>query len=230
MTNYNSFPLGKDHIPKYMERHELHEIAQYYKFNDPREVVTIFENEVAAFSGSKYAVAVDCCTHAIELSFRHLLAKAKISSFDTVKIPKHTYVSVYQTLRRLVDVELADIEWSGVYKLGQVTDGAARWSRGMYEGGLHCLSFQKKKVIPIGRGGMVLTDDKAAADWIRLASYDGRDLTTAYDTPEHVKMFGYHYYMTPEDAAYGLLLMKHVTFQGDSMNWTNYPDLTQWAK
>ena len=32
--------------------------------------ITKFENEVASFFGSPYAVAVDCCTHGLELCLR----------------------------------------------------------------------------------------------------------------------------------------------------------------
>ena len=32
--------------------------------------ITEFEEEVAKFFGAPYAVAVDCCTHGVELSLR----------------------------------------------------------------------------------------------------------------------------------------------------------------
>ena len=35
------------------------------------EIITQFENEIAKWYGSPFAVAVDCCTHAIELCLRH---------------------------------------------------------------------------------------------------------------------------------------------------------------
>ena len=35
------------------------------------EVVNKFENKIAEFFGAPYAVAVDCCTHGIELCLRH---------------------------------------------------------------------------------------------------------------------------------------------------------------
>ena len=51
------------------------------------EVVEKFENKLAKFFGSPYAVAVDCCTHGIELCLRYTSA----SSFST---PNRTYLSV----------------------------------------------------------------------------------------------------------------------------------------
>lgn len=37
--------------------------------------VTEFENQVAEFFGAPYAVAVDACTHGVELSLRYTNAK-----------------------------------------------------------------------------------------------------------------------------------------------------------
>ena len=46
-----------------------------------------FEKEIAKFFGSPYAVAVDCCTHAIELCLRYTNA-------DNITIPTRTYISI----------------------------------------------------------------------------------------------------------------------------------------
>ena len=43
--------------------------------------VTKFENKIAEFFGSPYAVAVDCCTHGIELCLRH-------ENFSYIEVPK----------------------------------------------------------------------------------------------------------------------------------------------
>lgn len=67
-----------------------------------------------------------------------------------------------------------------------------------------------KKTIPIGKGGIILTDDYDAYKWLKLASYDGRNLTTPYNSESHINMIGYHMYMTPEDAARGILLMDAI--------------------
>ena len=50
-------------------------------------IITDFENEIAKFFGSPYAIAVDCCTHAIELSLRH-------SAAQKIEVPHRTYISV----------------------------------------------------------------------------------------------------------------------------------------
>ena len=73
---------------------------------------------------------------------------------------------------------------------------------------------------------MILTNDIKAANWLRKMTYDGRDLTISYmdDDFEHC---GYHYYMTPEDAARGILLMDQVPKKNlDSGNNRTYSDLS----
>ena len=118
--------------------------------------------------------------------------------------------------------------WSGIYRIdgSRVYDGAVRWKKNMYvPNSLQCLSFQIKKRIPIGRGGMILCSSKEEYDWFKLAVYDGRDLKTKYDSPDHLKMLGYHYYMTPEDAARGVILMDHIKEEGDTGNYSMYPNV-----
>ena len=228
MTTYNPYPLGK--VPLHLQRVELEEVKQLgYQYDDARELVTIFEKKVAEFAGANFAVAVDCCTHALELSILYEKAHAKLTAWNTVTIPENTYCSVPQMLERHFNsVRRLPMEWHGIYTIEgtRVIDGAVRWKRGMYvKESLHCLSFQIKKPIPIGRGGVILCSTREEYEWLKLASYDGRDLNTPYDAPNHVKMSGYHYYMTPEDAARGIKLMDAITFEGDSGGWQNYPKI-----
>ena len=49
--------------------------------------VTEFENQIARFFGAPYAVAVDSCTHGIELCLRYTNA-------DHIIVPKNTYLSI----------------------------------------------------------------------------------------------------------------------------------------
>lgn len=236
---YNSWPLGL--IPEHLKRPEISQVdAMGWSVNDPRSAIGIFENLVSDFAGCKYAVAVDCCTHAMELCLRFQLSKGKLSTRSTLFIPANTYISVYWMLKQLgFSVRLEDKEWYGEYNIegSAVWDSAVLWKKNMFSkqdsisGHLKCISFQIKKTICIGRGGMILTDDKAAADWCRLASYDGRDLTLPYDHPDHIKGNGYHYYMTPDDAARGILLMDQIkTETKNPIGWENYPDIRKMLK
>jgi dTDP-4-amino-4,6-dideoxygalactose transaminase len=222
---YQEWPLGK--LPIELQRNELDIIKRNgYQWEKPHEVVDIFEKKVAKFSGSKYAVAVDSCSHGIFLVLKYLNSQQKI------KIPKHTYVSVpMQIINAGYDVEFIDKEWSGVYQLEplNIWDGAGRWTQNMFIGNsnFHVLSFQIKKRIPIGKGGIILCDDYEAYKWLKKSSYDGRDINTDYINDD-IDIIGYHMYMTPEDAARGIILMDNIsTINEDSHNSTKYPDLTR---
>ena len=231
---YNSWPLGK--LPKEFQRPELDLLKKNgYEWSDPRDVIDLFEKKVANFAGSKYAVTTDCCSNGLFLSLKYLQTTGEINDDTVVTIPDRTYVSVPMQIRHAgVKVNFADRDWSGLYQLEgtRIWDAAVRWTEGMFVGGsaLQVVSFQLKKRIPIGKGGIILTDDADAAKWLKLAAYDGRDLTTPYTDKNHVSMLGYHMYMTPEDAARGILLMDQVPTinedSGGSYNYTKLSDLT----
>lgn len=187
------------------------------------DVVRGFEERVAEYAGSKYAVATDCCTTALFLSLKYTTGKAAYNS-TPVYIPCKTYISVpMAVLHAGLKLEFTEEPWSGVYQLEPyaIYDGAKRFRKAMYRGGLHCLSFHIKKLIPIGRGGMVLTDDRDAAEWIRKARYDGREGRHYPD--EVISTIGWHSYMTPEQAARGLTLLDVYQDQPDQTE--DYPDL-----
>jgi dTDP-4-amino-4,6-dideoxygalactose transaminase len=97
----------------------------------------------------------------------------------------------------------------------------------MFNGEFNILSFQLKKRIPIGRGGMILTNDRKAAEWLRKARYDGRNLRINY-IKNNYSFLGWHYYMTPEDAARGILLMDKTPSENkDLFSYKNYNDLSK---
>ena len=227
---YNGYILGK--VPVELQRPEIYELKKLgYKFDDAREIIDIFEDKVAKFAGSKYAVTTDCCSHGLFLSLRYIQMKGEYSLGQPIIIPNRTYISVpMQIIHVGFKVEFEDYDWSGVYQLKptRIWDSATRWTKGMYVGdnALQVLSFQFKKRIPIGKGGMILTDDYDAYKMLKLMTYDGRDLTIPYDHPEHVKTIGYHMYMTPEDAARGIILMDSVPeINDDVCDTTNYLDV-----
>jgi len=232
---YNSWPLGK--VPKDLQRSELETIKQNgYAWKDARDVIDIFEQKVAKFSGSKHAVTTDCCSHGVFLCLKYLQSINEITNDLTITIPNRTYASIPMQIKNCnLNVEFEDLEWSGIYNLKgtRVWDGAVRWTKDMYVGNnsFQVISFQFKKRIPIGKGGIILTDDENAAKWLKLASYDGRDLTLPYDDPNHISMLGYHMYMTPEDAARGIILMDAINKENevhpDSGTSDMYPDLSK---
>ena len=222
---YTIWPVGK--LPKNLQRPELDQLKEAgYEWNDPRDAIEMFEKKVAKFAGSKYAVAIDCCSHGLFLCMKYLKCK------DTITIPKNTYVSPpMQIIHAGCKVKFEDLEWSGIYQLKPypIWDGAVRWQKDMFVGGddtLQVVSFQVKKRIPIGKGGIIMTNNKKAYEWFKYASYDGRDLTKQY-LDDDFKMIGYHFYMTPEDAARGILLMDQIPeFNEDTGSSKTYTDLS----
>lgn len=232
---YNSYVLGK--VPINLQRPDIYKLKEMgYEFDDPREIIDIFENKIAEFAGSKYAVLTDCCSHGIFLSLKYIQSKNELCQNQKIIIPNRTYISTPMQIMHVgCQVKFEDIKWSGVYQLKptRVFDGAVRWTKNMYVGNnaLQVVSFQFKKRIPIGKGGVILTDDEEAAKMLKLMSYDGRDLTLPYDHPEHIKTLGYHMYMTPEDAARGIMLMDATPeINEDACNHTNYMDAEEMLK
>tara|TARA_Y100000296_G_C5159780_1_gene251156 strand:- start:673 stop:1380 length:708 start_codon:yes stop_codon:yes gene_type:complete len=224
--SYSSWPLGR--LPKHFHRPELDQLREAgYNWADPRDAISIFEEKVAAYAGCKYAVAVDCCSNGLFLCLKYLKATGIIT------IPKRTYVSVpMQIMHAGCSVKFEDIEWAGLYQLKPypVWDAAVRWTKDMFRGGddtLQVVSFQLKKRVPIGRGGVIMTNNENAYKWLKKASYDGRDLQTNY-MEDNFEILGWHMYMTPEDAARGILLMDQTPeVNEDSGAWQNYSDLSQ---
>ena len=226
--NKKSWPLGL--VPEKFQRSELKQLKSLgYNWKDARDVIDIFEKKVAAFAGSKYAISLDCCSHGIFLALKWYKDK-KNSKEQIITIPKRTYVSVpMQIINAGFLVRFHDIAWEGIYQLNpfDIFDGAVRWTRNMYKGGLHIVSFHYKKRIPIGKGGMILTDDEDAMLWLKKVRYDSRNM----DMPvvdQDIDEIGYHFYMTPEDAARGIILMDSISeLNIDSACSSDYNDLSQ---
>ena len=182
-------------------------------------VVEMFEEAMAEFAGSRYGVAVESCTMALFLSCVY-------REVDDVAIPARTYISVPAAIRHAGGrVVFQDHAWAGTYELRPfgIIDSALRMRRGMYDGGLHCVSFHARKLLPIGRGGMVLTDNDGAADWLRKARFDGRTGSVPF-LEDPVSMLGWNAYMTPEQAARGLQLLEAIG-DGRPDLTPEYPDL-----
>ena len=233
-TTYNPWPLGK--LPPHFQRPEPGLVRDLgVAWVDPRDINEEFEARLAQHSGSQYAVLTDCCTNAISLCLNFSLEVGRLAPQDVLQIPTRTYVSVPMAIHHAgLNFRLRDFDWTGEYEIGStaIYDSAARFTQNSFGSGAlaKCLSFQIKKRLPIGRGGAILTNDKELYEWAKLAVYDGRDLKTKYDSPAHVRSLGWHYYMTPEDAARGILLMAQLPeVNPDMMDSSHYPDLRTWA-
>lgn len=186
------------------------------------EIIKIFENKIADFFGAPYAIATDCCTHGIELSLRHTNAKK-------ITVPKHTYLSIPFLADKLnIKREWKEENWVDYYYLtNNVIDAAVLWKPNSYiPNTFMSISFQFKKHLSLGRGGIILTDNFKAAQILKKLSYDGRAPEVSWKD-QNIDVIGYHYYMTPETAQLGLDKLEKA-IQTKPTQWTinDWPDLT----
>ena len=172
---------------------------------NPFEIVAWFEEAIAEYTGAPYAISTTSCTEAIFLCCKYLGIEGQ-----KITIPKRTYLSVPQSvLQAGANLEFEDLDWEGIYQLKPlpIYDSAKRLTSGMYKNGSYmCLSFHHKKHLKIGKGGMILTDDKEAVDRIKKLRYEGRTIGLPYHK-DPINEGGWNMYITPEQAARGLVLL-----------------------
>ena len=185
--------------------------------------VAEFENKIAEFFGAPYAVAVDCCTHGIELCLRQ-------QNIKSITVPKRTYISIPFFASKLnIDLEWKDETWINYYYLtDNIIDAAVLWKKNSYiPNTFMSVSFQFRKHLSLGRGGIILSDNKKASLELKKMSYDGR----LPDIPwgeQNIDIMGYHYYMTPETAELGLKkLDRAISTTPKQWVLTDWPDLTK---
>ena len=192
-------------------------------------VVEKFERAIADYFGAPYAVAVDCCTHGVELSLRYTNA-------GWFECPNRTYLSIPMLSNKLDKPFLFhDYQWQDYYHLtGQVIDAAVLWKPKSYKlGTFMSLSFQYQKHLSLGRGGMILCETTQQYIDLKKLTYDGR-LPNVPWREQDIDSVGYHYYMTPETAQLGLdKLPEAISTEPRKWVVTDWPDLTNmklWEK
>ena len=197
--------------------------------NNPFKVVQMFEEEVADYTGSKYAVSVDNCTNALFLCCKYL-------NVSDVTIPSKTYLSVPQSIIHsggnvIFDKRESTNNWTGIYQLKpyEIYDSAKRFTSNMYiPNTFMCLSFHIKKHLKISKGGMILTDDLDAVKWFKKARYEGRSEKLYHE--DDIDMLGWNMYMTPQQASHGLSLMQNISKNNPDLDENNgYRDLTEFS-
>lgn len=181
-----------------------------------------FEKAVADFWQSRYAVAVDCCTHALELCL-HVKPEHAVC-------PTRTYASVPMMMdKRKYSYEFLNKPWTNYYYLtNQIIDAAPYWKRdGYVNNSLMCISFGHKKHINIGKGGMILLNDKNLYTRLQKIRYDGRSIHSGVMyKDDNISELGFHYYMTPETAAVGLeIFNQKKDLPVKTVRHTDYDDL-----
>ena len=89
------------------------------------ELIEKFENKIAKFYGAPYAVAVDSCTHAIELCLRY-------KNPSNIEVPTHTYLSVAFLGEKLgIKWIWKEENWKDYYYIGNtnIIDAAVFWKK-----------------------------------------------------------------------------------------------------
>lgn len=199
------------------------------KKHNPFKIVQMFEEEIAEYTGSPYAVSVDSCTNALFLTCKYLQVKE-------VTIPCKTYLSVPMSIIQsggevVFDKRPQTNHWTGIYQLKPypIYDAAKRLTSNMYiKNSYMCLSFHIKKTLPIGKGGMILTDNEDAVKWFKKARYEGR--SEKFYKEDDITSLGWNMYMTPVEAATGLsLLQNYPDHMLDNMEINGYQDLTEFT-
>ena len=188
------------------------------------EIVDQFEKTIAKFYGAPYAIATDSCTHAIELSLR-------FKDYKYISIPNRTYISIAFLPKKLgLKWDWDKNKWEDFYFLGKtnIIDAAVYWKKNGYiKGSYMCLSFQYQKHLSLGRGGMILCDDKNSYKILKKMAYDGREPMIPWRN-QNINTYGFHYYMTPETAKMGLDRFKESEKKiPKKWNWHDWPDLSK---
>jgi dTDP-4-amino-4,6-dideoxygalactose transaminase len=196
---------------------------------NPFKIVQMFEEEVADYTGAKYAVSVDNCTNALFLVCKYL-------NVGDVVIPSKTYLSVPQSIIHaggnvIFDRTNETNEWKGIYQLKPypIYDSAKRFTSDMYiPNTFMCLSFHIKKHLKISKGGMILTDNEDAVKWFKKARYEGRSEKLYHQ--DDIDMLGWNMYMSPQQASHGLSLMQNIPTHNDDLGENDgYRDLTEFT-
>jgi dTDP-4-amino-4,6-dideoxygalactose transaminase len=174
---------------------------------NPHRVTADFEQALCEYTGSKYAVATDSCSNAIFLALKYINVENQ-----EISIPSHTYMSVPCQIIHAgakVKFQKSNPILKGAYRLvpTPIWDSALKFTKNMYiKGEYMCLSFSgPSKILKLGKGGAILTDDERACEWFKKARYHGRNAVAHIS--DHFSMLGWNMYMPPEVAARGLVLM-----------------------
>lgn len=192
-----------------------------------------FEEKLAKYTGAQHAVTVDNQSNALFLTLYY----QKING-QSISIPSRTYPSVPCEIIHAggkVNFEPVDRKTiKGAYQLKptRTWDSALRFTSNMYiPNTFMCISFTGPyKHFKLSKGGAILTDDLQAYHWFKRARYSGRRECSYHD--DNLDMLGWNFYMMPELAARGVLLMNQF-YNTDGTPKHNedlelpYPDLSK---
>jgi dTDP-4-amino-4,6-dideoxygalactose transaminase len=190
-----------------------------------------FERALERYTGATYAIAVDNCSNALFLSLMYEGVKGKELTF-----PKRTYMSAVCSAIHAgakINFNTCNGPLKGAYNIegSRVWDSALSFTKDLWDvkgfpqDALVCLSFSgPRKHLKLGKGGAILTHSQEAMEWFKLARYSGRhEVSHESDT---FAMVGWNFYMLPEIAARGNVLMMDQGHNGDLS--FHYQDLSKY--
>ena len=192
-----------------------------------------FEKALSDYTKAPYVVTVDNQSNALFLCLMY----EKVKDLE-ISIPSRTYPSVPCSIihagGRVNFLPVEGKKLKGAYQLSptKIWDAALRFTSNMYMPNTHmCISFTGPyKHFKLSKGGAILTDDYDAYLWFKRARYSGRRECSYHD--DNFDMLGWNFYMMPELAARGLLLMNQF-YDSNNMPKTQedlelpYPDLSK---
>jgi dTDP-4-amino-4,6-dideoxygalactose transaminase len=197
------------------------------------DITNEFEKRLADYTGAPYVVTVDNQSNGLFLALMY----EKVQGIE-ITIPSRTYPSVpCEIIHAGARVNFTPVKTKtikGAYQLAptNVWDSALSFTADMYKPGTHmCISFTGPyKHFKLSKGGAILTDSLEAYHWFRRARYSGRRECSYHD--DHFDMLGWNFYMMPELAARGLLLMNQFyNMDGTKKHQEDlelpYPDLSK---
>jgi dTDP-4-amino-4,6-dideoxygalactose transaminase len=206
--------------------------------NGVYKITEEFESKLADYTGAKYVVTLDNMSNALFLALYYEKNVSKTLSGDTITIPSRTYPSVpCEIIHAGLKVDFEPVDGKtikGAYQLkgSNVWDSALRFTADMYiPESYMCVSFTGPyKHFKLSKGGAILTDNLDAYHWFKRARYSGRRECSYHD--DYFDMLGWNFYMMPELAARGLLMINQF-YNLDGTKKHNqdlelpYPDLSK---
>jgi len=201
------------------------------------DITDEFEKRLSDYTGAPYVITVDNQSNGLFLALYYEHYVNKSISTDEITIPSRTYPSVpCEIIHVGLKVNFKKIKGktlTGAYQLEptNVWDSALSFTSEMYKPGTHmCISFTGPyKHFKLSKGGAILTDSHEAYLWFKRARYSGRRECSYHD--DNFDMLGWNFYMMPELAARGLLLMNQF-YNGTTPKQNEditmpYPDLSK---
>jgi dTDP-4-amino-4,6-dideoxygalactose transaminase len=206
--------------------------------NGVYKITEDFEKALSDYTGAPYVITVDNMSNALFLALYYEKNVKKSITDDKVGIPCRTYPSVpCEIIHAGLKVDFEPVEGKtikGMYQLkgSNVWDSALSFTADMYKPNQHiCVSFTGPyKHFKLSKGGAILTDSLEAYHWFKRARYSGRRECSYHD--DYLDMIGWNFYMMPELATRGLLLMNQF-YNIDGTKKHNedlelpYPDLSK---